>query len=151
MKAIVRAARGALPFWNEKVFAERDFEAYCRTNRIAVVEHKTKFSGEYLLVHNRPVIVLDPHLIKAKRLWVWAHEIAHHLLHHPYSQFFGGTQRARNLFVEKLDFQANFIAAIALVPLLLVKTKSFGEINDEFGYPRELLNLRKDYYERYKI
>jgi hypothetical protein len=51
----------------------------------------------------------------------------------------------------KADFEANFIAAIGAITLEMVMTKLPSEIQEEYGYPKELTDLRKWIYDNYRI
>lgn len=117
---------------------------FCRFNKIHIVEDgrvsygKLKFHREYVF------ILINPKLEAAWRLWVLWHEIGHFILHAPETSNFSESMR------RKKDSQANYIAAVSLIPLHLVKTKTFGELQDEFGYPMPLIKIRKDIFDTEK-
>lgn len=101
-------------------------------------------AGLYTVYGGIPFIVLRPGLHPVWRLWVLLHELAHHLLHAPGRQLFD------KYFETKAAHEANFIATIGMLTLEEIQTKSSNELLEE-GYPRELLLLRREYYERYRM
>lgn len=150
MRAIQKVARAAFPEWNKKVHTEADLLNYVEQRQILFIESPTDSLGEYTLYKNHPAIILEPSLKSGERNFVLSHEIGHDVLHHPFSQQFKPTDRARDLFIEKLDYQANFFATILLIPKKELR-KSLQDLADEYGYTNEMLWLRKEYFERYKI
>ena len=138
-------AQKAFPHWNKRVVTERDVRRVCHNKGVRIVEGKTGVSGLYVVYRGVPFIVIDPDLGWPLCLWVLLHELAHHLLHVPGLQFFD------NRFESKADYEANFIAAVALMPLDLIKRLTFAEIQDEYGYPSELMWFRKEIYEQFGI
>jgi Zn-dependent peptidase ImmA (M78 family) len=150
MKAVIKVAKAAFPGWNKRVHTEVDLLDYVEQRKILLVSGETDSLGEYTLFKNRPAIILDPFLKNGMRAFVFSHEIGHDILHHPFSQKFKhGSEYAFDLFIEKLDYQANFFATILLVPKSELR-KSMQELIDEYGYTAEMLWLRKEYFERYK-
>ncbi|MDX6696065.1 MAG: IrrE N-terminal-like domain [Blastocatellia bacterium] len=137
-------AQRAFPYWNKRPITERDIRRYCKRKGIVIVEGKVGSLGLYTPYGGYPFIVVDPSLQGPLRLWVLLHELAHHLLHVPGLHLFD-----RN-FESKADYQANFIAAVAMIPLSWVQTKSFADLLEE-GYPEDLLWFRKGSYEQFKI
>lgn len=131
--------------WNEKIFTEDDFYRVCKIEKVRVFEDETlKYKGEYTIYENVPFIALRKNL-QNELLWVGFHELGHHLIHYPVAHKFSkGIWR-------RMDREANFFAAIALMPSGLIKAKTFGEIIEEYNYPKELIRIRKDIYDTYKI
>lgn len=135
-----------LPEWNERVLSEDDFNNICARLGVRVMESDF-FSrkGEYVIHDKIPFILLKKSLKRPEKIWVAFHELGHHLLHAPVGHKFSmGT-------VGKMDRQAQFFAAIALMPSSLVLTKTFGEIADEYNYHTQLLNIRKDICDAFPI
>ena len=137
-------AKLAAPDLNVRVHNESDFYSFCEREGIKVIHEDTGEPGMYCVYEGTPVIFLHPGLRGGDRLWVQYHELAHHWLHVPGTQFFLGNDR-------KLDAQADYLASILLIPAPLVRTKTAGEIQEEFGYPAELIRIRFQAYRRLKI
>ncbi len=131
--------------WNRRVLTEDDFYALCARDRLPVIEAPIKAKGEYTIYGDTPLILLRRGLKPPVRLWVGMHELGHHLLHYPITHRF-----SRSTFY-RIDREANFFAAIALMPTILVTSKTVGDIMEEYNYPKELIAVRKDIYERYRI
>ncbi len=138
-------ARKKIIGWNEKVFTEEDFSQICEAEKVSVVEWKIKPRGEYLIHEGFPFIVLRPNLKSRWRSWVCWHELAHHFLHYPGHYLFNQSN------ARKVDFEANFVASVALIPTKLVLSLTFSEIAEEYNYPNRLIELRKQIYDYYKI
>ncbi len=134
----------AFPFWNKRTVTEQDLQNYCKRNGIHIAEGKIDVPGLYVINEGVPFIVIDPDLKGFMRAWVLLHELAHHLLHAPSMQLFD------KRFETKADREANFIAAVALLPCAVLETKNFADLLEE-GYPAELLWLRKEIYEQFRI
>lgn len=134
----------AFPHWNKRPVTEREVRHYCARRGVRIVEGDVGVPGLYTVYGGVPFIVIHPALAPAWRLWVLLHELAHHLLHAP------GTQLFDRYFETKADHEANFIAAIGMLTLPEIQTKTFNELLEE-GYPHELLLLRREYFERYKM
>lgn len=130
---------------NQRVLAENDCHRICEAESISVHFEPMAWSGLYLMRRKRPQILVNSALAGAHRLIVLWHEIAHHFLHAPQMCFY---QRGS---LDKAEREANMLAAIALVPLPLLETVTMGEIQEEHGYPGDLLELRQKIYERLKI
>jgi Zn-dependent peptidase ImmA (M78 family) len=141
---IERVAQRAMPRFNRRVHTERDLLLLCRRHGVGVVEAYTGALGLYIVHEGKPFIVLQPGLRGGLRAWVLAHEFAHFLLHAPNASTFTTSMK------RKADFEANIIAALLLIPLQLVRTVLPSEIQERFGYPRELTEIRKAVYEWFR-
>lgn len=141
MRDLIRIAKTSLPGWNKRVLTEEDFYRYCTDLEVQVVERETASLGEYTVFRNVHFIILDPSLKRGWRLWVAMHELGHRILHAPLTSHFSYST------VKKFDYQANTIAAVALIPTYLCETKTLGELQEEFGYPNELIAFRKELYD----
>ncbi len=135
-----------LPQWNKRVFGADDLDRLSGAMKVPIIEDASAIAkGEYWIVEGVPFILLKPNLKPAEKLWVGFHEVGHHLLHYPVPHKFSKSLQRR------MDREANFFAAIALIPTWLVKSKTFGEIMEEYNYPKDLILIRKEIYENYKI
>lgn len=144
-----------LPEWNERFFIEEDFYFLCQREQVRVMEsEKFKHKGEYSIHKDICFILLNKKLNCGEKLWVGLHEFGHHLLHYPVNHRFSkGTRR-------RMDREANFFAAVALIPTFLIEEnmlvglsvrEALGIIVEEFGYPKDLIKIRQEIYETYKI
>lgn len=131
--------------WNKKVFDEQDFYDLCRRESIRVIEGDFAARGEYKVYKKWPFIMLRKRLPAAMRVWIEWHELAHHFLHYPGSYLFDPSA------ARKVDFEANFVASVALIPTSLMETASLAEIGAEFNYPEKLLEIRQRVAEHYRI
>jgi Zn-dependent peptidase ImmA (M78 family) len=136
-------AQKAFPEWNKQSINERDIRRVCKKKGVRIVEGDVGREGLYIIYRGIPFIVIHPGLSGPMRLWVLLHELFHHLLHVP------GLQLFDSRFKTKADYEANLLAAVSLIPLYMVKTKTFAELEEDFGFPKELLWIRKEVYERY--
>lgn len=134
-----------IPQWNEKVFTEEDFYSICIQEKICVIESKIRSNGEYLIHNTVPCIVLKKNLDKSWRSWVAWHELGHYFLHHP------GRYHFNYAAARKSDFEANFLASVALIPSYLTKSLTYAELIEEYNYPEKLIVFRKQIYDYYKI
>lgn len=131
--------------WNKRVFSEEDARNICRELGVQIVVDNIDARGEYIVYKKISFIILKKSLNNHWRAWVLWHELGHHLLHYPGHYLFnqGSTRKA--------DFEANYIASIALIPTFLVKTKTLSEIIEEYNYPKKLIETRKLIYDYFKI
>ncbi|HEX8746841.1 MAG TPA: ImmA/IrrE family metallo-endopeptidase [Pyrinomonadaceae bacterium] len=136
-------AKKAFTDWNERVLTERDIRRVAKKKGVQIVEGDVGVPGLYIVYGGVPFIVVHPDLTPAMRLWVLFHELAHHLFHVP------GLQLFDSRYETKADYQANVIAAVALIPLTLMQRLTYGEIQEEYGYPKELMDFRLQVYEDY--
>jgi Zn-dependent peptidase ImmA (M78 family) len=136
-----------LPQWNSQVFTEADFYVICTEQKLRVMEsEKFKYKGEYSIHKGLPFILLNKKLSQPEKIWIGFHELGHHFLHYPIPKH----HFAKTLW-NKFDREANYFASIALIPTFIVESKSAGEIIEEFNYSKELIKIRKEIYDNYKI
>lgn len=135
-----------VPFWNKKVFTESDLFDLCKIHKARHYEDsEMKGKGEYTIHRGVSFVIINKNLGKIEKLWVGLHELGHHLLHYPVPHRFSkGTKR-------KLDREANIFASVALIPTYLVESKTLGDIVEEYGYPNDLILVRKEIYEENRI
>lgn len=132
--------------WNGRVFSLDDFYAVCARENVRVMESNLfKHKGEYSIHEGIAFILLQAKLKREEKLWIAFHELGHHLLHYPVNHKFSKS------IIRRMDREANFFAAIALIPTRLVKSKTLGEIMEEYNYPKELILIRKEIFDVYKI
>lgn len=131
--------------WNKRVFTEQDFYDLCRRESVRVIEGDFVARGEYKVYKKWPFILLRRRLPSSMRIWIQWHELAHHFLHYPGSYLFDpGAAR-------KVDFEANFLASVALIPTGLIETMGLDEIALEFNYPKKMIEIRRHIMENYRI
>ncbi|MBS1793373.1 MAG: ImmA/IrrE family metallo-endopeptidase [Acidobacteria bacterium] len=135
-----------VPGWCEKVFIEDEVLQICQHWKVRPFKDETiKAKGEYTIHEKQAFILYRPGLKREIFVWVLLHELGHHLLHAPVSHKF-----SRSIY-RRMDREANFFAAIALMPTWLVESKTWGEIIEEYNYPLELIKIRKEIYDTFKI
>lgn len=135
-----------IPDWSKRVLTEKDFFEFCAAREIIFCETDlVEGFGEYRVHQERNFIILHKYAIKNWRLWILYHELGHYLLHYPSTAGFSDST------TRKMDWEANTVAAVALIPLQLLKQKTFFEIHDEYNYPKQLIKLRVEIYQRLGI
>lgn len=132
--------------WNTHILTEDDFYNICQSEKVHIFEeYFFKYKGEYLIQDGKSLILLQKKMSREEKLWVGFHELGHHLLHYPVPHRF-----SKGL-CRKMDREANFFAAIALLPTEVIKLKSFVEILEDYNYPKGLIIIRKEIYDNYRI
>jgi Zn-dependent peptidase ImmA (M78 family) len=135
----------ALADWNKRVLTEWDALEFCRLNNIRIVEDPIRMFGSIEFYKGYVFIIINPGLRKAMRLWVLWHEIGHFILHDAQEGEFSTSIHS------KVEAEANFVAAIALMPRPMVEGKSMKEIYSETGYRHELIEIRHAIMEGYGV
>ncbi len=137
--------------WNKRPLNTQDFYRICRRERVRVHELPLRVAGFYMVIKGKPHIYLNNRLRGLAWLQAAFHELGHHLLHAPVP----GSSTAAYFYQltpnTKEEKQAEAFAAVALIPELLLRKNSTWELQEEYGYPSELLWLRREIYERYKV
>lgn len=86
-------------------------------------------------------ILINPTLDAGFRLWVLWHEIGHYILHHPETSQFSSSMKRKN------DRDANYVAAVAMMPRPLIEGRTIDCVARRSHYPREIVQIRYDIYE----
>lgn len=134
-----------IPEWNCKIFSLEDIPGLCNALKVGYVEAAIAPLGEYVIYNGIPIIVVKKNLGRPLSLWVVLHELGHHLLHHPLTHHFSKTSLSR------LDYEANFFAAIAMMPTHLCRAMSPSEIKEFYGYPEKIIEIRREITELFKL
>ncbi|MEW6213323.1 MAG: ImmA/IrrE family metallo-endopeptidase [Acidobacteriota bacterium] len=127
--------------WNKRVLGADDFDLFCHDEGIFVFEGQYKWDGLYIVRSGIPVIYIQQSLRPIERLIVGWHEVGHHILHAPEFFFYSYGR------VSKADYQAHICAACALIPQPLYLKRSAYDIQEEYGYPSDLLRFRARLFE----
>lgn len=122
--------------WGKRVLSESDARDYCRLHKVYIVDDPKQPYGRIMFHKGYVFILINPNLDRGSWLWVLFHEIGHHALHAPQSGRFS------KLIRRKADREANYIAAIALMPRQIVEGRTIEQVHYEFGYPIELVKIR---------
>jgi Zn-dependent peptidase ImmA (M78 family) len=77
--------------------------------------------------------------------WIFLHEIFHRRAH------FQAMSHFSPLMEEKNDAEANFFAAVALMPRWSLRHRTVDDICAEYELPRPLVEIRKSIAERYGL
>lgn len=131
--------------WNKSVLTIEDGEMFCYKNGVRLITAPIASRGEYTVYKKIPFIIIRENLNPKWKTWVLWHEIAHHILHYPGNYLFSSSS------ARKIDFEANFVAAVALMPLSIIGQLTVSEIIAEYGYPKEIIEIRKLIYDNYRI
>ncbi|MDQ1610307.1 MAG: IrrE N-terminal-like domain [Pyrinomonadaceae bacterium] len=149
MKLLAKAIRGYVPYWNERPLTEADFYRLCRKFKVRVIEVPLRVPGLFMQVGDKRCLYVNSRLGGVDWLHAALHEMGHALLHTPPSgtvaYFFRLPPNS------KREHEAEAFAAVALIPLNIVMTKLPWEIQEEYGYPTELIELRKRIYDNFRI
>jgi Zn-dependent peptidase ImmA (M78 family) len=132
------------PEWNVRVLTQDDFDYYCDRAGIIVSETQLEQPGWYVCSHGQPQIFLNDQLRGPERLFVGFHELAHHWLHPPGVRMFYGWAR-------DLEIEADIVAVCCLIPKTVLTHYWPSEIAEIYGYPHDLVGLRCEVFDRYKI
>lgn len=132
------------PEWNVKVLTQDDFDYYCDRDGIIVREVSLEQPGLYICRGGRPQIFLNEELRGANRLFVEFHELAHHWLHPTGVRMFFG-------WGKQIEIEADIVAACALIPKTVLTHYWPSEIADLYGYSHDLVTLRCEVFDRWRI
>lgn len=147
MNLLIPTIKKFLPDWNRRVHTAADADAFCELHDIVSLDTDLiDDSGEYKTRRENPVILIHKFIDWRYRNWVFFHEIGHFILHPTIAAKFSDAVTKR-----KIERQAHFVAAVALMPKSLVRNKTLAEIADEFNCPRKLILLRKEFYDDFKV
>jgi len=136
------------PDWNQRIITAEEIYDFCEANGARVIKTDLiEGLGEYR-VHRDiyPVILINEYIKSTYYAWVLFHEAAHFLLHPISHAKFSDRNQMR-----KIEHEANLFAAVALIPQQLMMMKEAWEIEEVFGYPRQLIMLRKKIFDDYGI
>jgi Zn-dependent peptidase ImmA (M78 family) len=129
--------------WNRRILSPSDFEEWCETEKIAVIEVAMKPLGLYVVRDEQPFIFINEKLRGIEKQIVQWHEFGHHILHVPSGRYFSYS------VPNKAEYQAHLIAAVALLPAAELKRKSKEELLEE--YPKELVGFRERVRRQFRI
>jgi Zn-dependent peptidase ImmA (M78 family) len=102
----------------------------------------TRWKGLYTVCEGVPCIAIRSGLRDFDRLIVSWHEAMHHLCHSHKTAFF-----CDHAVVKRVEYEANALAAIALLPDRIIETRTVSEVVEEFGFPFPFLEFRKRIYD----
>ena len=131
--------------WNVRPLGLDDVIDFCRKHSIYIKQDENQADGELVYYEKDgkiyTFILISPFLDAGMRLWVLWHEIAHYILHYPAAAKFS------NACTDKCDAEANYVAAVGMMPRRAIEGKTISEVVHEFGYPRALVELRYEIYQ----
>jgi Zn-dependent peptidase ImmA (M78 family) len=131
---------------NRRLFTLEYAESICAKEKVRIKREPTLFPGFYTVRRRRwPTIFLSTHRPPAEQLVILVHELAHHWLHTPETCFYQPGS------IDKSEREAETVAAYALMPTHLVRSKTIEEIHEEYGYPHEFMWFRKEMYEQFRM
>ncbi len=139
---LYQLAHARIAGWNRRVLTETDALEFCRSRAVRIISDPRIDFGQLRYYKGYTFILISSRLNPEMRLWVLWHEIAHYLLH-GYS-----TTRFSASTVRKKDREANYVAAVAMMPRHLIEGRTIDEVAADFGYPREVVVIRYQVWER---
>lgn len=147
MKFLTSKILEFLPDWNKRIHTEANAYKFCQENRIITLDSENIDDlGEYRLKDEKPVIIIQRFISSRYRNFVLHHEIGHFILH-PASAARFSDEVVKN----KIEKEANFAAAVAMLPKHIVEMKTLTDIAYEFNIPRKVILFRKWIYDNYRI
>jgi Zn-dependent peptidase ImmA (M78 family) len=123
------------PDWNERIYSVEDFDRFCPRDGVCDCNCRMRAAGLYVAYSDVAIILLSERQRGLRRRFVQMHELGHHWLHTPGLRYFSGLET-------KQEFEANSTAICALLPLLLLLTKTLAEIAEEYSYLCQLIARR---------
>lgn len=121
--------------WGSRSLTENDAIEFCNQNSVHIIDDPKQPFGMLVKYKGYFFILVNPALDAGSRLWVLWHEIGHFILHEPtYQTFSKGGKR-------KCEREANVVAAIAMMPKMLLETSDVNDLLD-LGIPRDLMRIR---------
>jgi len=135
--------------WNSRVLTLDDFFRICRRERIKVVELPLLVPGFYMICKGKSFIAINSNLRGVRKLHVIFHELAHHFLHAPASGATANFFHVRE--PPKVKFEADAFAIVAMIPEPLLRRMLTWEIEEEYGYTRDMLNFRLKVLDKYGV
>lgn len=122
--------------WNQRQLTEADAMAFCKAHSLYVVDDRRLAHGKLIQnFRSYNFLLINPELEGVMRTWVLWHEIAHFLLHEPPTTHFSPSTK------RKQEREANYIAAVAILPRPYIEGRSIVEL-EAAGYPIDLLKIR---------
>lgn len=140
-----QVAKDKIEELNERVQHEDKALEFCSRHKIYIVEDRRQKYGKLKFYKGYVFLLINPDLSKGWRLWVLWHEIGHFIFHSPRSSSFSISTKRKN------DREANYVAALVLIPKDIIEMFTPGEIQEEYGYPMELIQIRLDICRKEKI
>lgn len=139
LKTLAPTIRRFLPDWNNRVHTEADGYEFCERFDVATLDTDLiRDLGEYRIRNGSPIILLHKFTSNRYRNVVFQHEIGHFILHPTTAAKYSDEVTKR-----KIEKEANFVAAVAVLPRYVIDTKTLAEIADEFNVPRKVILFRK--------
>lgn len=140
----------AFPFLGSRSANENDLLEFCTDQNIELVYSNEVSAGIYVMFGGSHFVFLNSRLVGLRLLHVAFHEIGHYLLHAPSrsryaAEFFAAHANAKH------HCEAESVAALLLLPpcdLHLALQSPEVYASDEL---RELIGLRLDIWQRYKL
>lgn len=122
--------------FNYRPLQWQDFESLCKREDILLFITPMPRRGFYRVVRGVSCIGLDkrlPYSLLQETAW---HEIGHYFLHSPELHLYGHPNKP------KTEYQAQVVAACALIPQSIIRTTEFAEIEERLNVQRDLVLFR---------
>lgn len=139
MKSLAPRILDVLPDWNRRIHFEDDAERVCADFGVIRIDTDLITDlGEYKIRDGFPVILIQKFISSRYRNLVLHHEIGHFILHPATAARFSDAVTKK-----KIEKEANFVAAVAILPRYILEIKTLAEIADEFNIPHKIILFRK--------
>lgn len=132
--------------YGRRILSLDDFDFICDDQKILVTERPMKWKGLFTVCEGVSCIALNAELDAVSKPIVAFHELGHYFTPYPPALGFFCTGT-----LSKTEYMAHRFAAIALIPLPLMKQKTFTEIQEEYSYPTEFMFFRQRVYDNFKV
>lgn len=136
--------RNMPPEWNCRVLTEDDLITFCDQLNVDIIDGPLEQPGCRIPYRGRTQLYLNNRLRGHDRLYVGFHEWGHCAIHPPRIQFFCGLNRS-------IEFEADAIAACALIPRPLITHYWPEEIAEEYLYPDWMIKFRQTLLKYWEI
>jgi Zn-dependent peptidase ImmA (M78 family) len=131
-----------IPDFNLRPLGLSDLYKECERREIFADEiplrriHGCSFQDE----DGQPCLLVNSLIAEPYRVVAGYHELAHLLDHPPDPGVLLSTGSLWNQ--SKAEFQAQAVGVVALIPRELIESFDFGELAEEYGFPRDLIMFR---------
>ncbi|HYE72758.1 MAG TPA: hypothetical protein VEF04_05480 [Blastocatellia bacterium] len=137
--------------FNQRPLGMDDLYQECEKRKIFIGEnpfrrvHGCSFYDD----DGQPCLIVNSLIAEPYRIVAGYHELAHLLDHAPDPEAFLSLGSLWNN--HKLEFQAQMIGVVALIPKELMLHFDFAELETEYGFPRDLITLRAHVLRQYAV
>lgn len=142
MNLIEKKFRSLRIGWNRNSISEEKTYRLAKRLKVKIQEMPLRVPGFYMTMRGVSFICVDNRLPEWLKLKIKLHELGHHILHVGQPHFYQLDPTMKE------ECEAEVFALCCLIPLKLIKTKTFAELLED-GFEAQILWERKDIFEKY--